>query len=320
MAKLESLKDDNELASLLEVNEGGRSSFGITDLPADLLKACLSFVGPGHYPFVALVCRQFQEGYSNFPKTTKLDSAASSASCAQHCLDDDKLTTSNTKEGVLKAITTKATSTADVKVLKWALDDHSHALDDQGFLLAGIYGHVKVLEWGEENGLDWFSPGLSMLAMMYGHVNLLDWIHQRRPIGCTLMDAVKGGHVRVLDWMNEHGLAEKDNSFVWWAAGYSGKLQVMKWLLENDFTRHNECMDGAAAKGHIHILKWAREHGFQWTDLTCSCAAFGGNLDALKWLHEHGCPWDSETITVAQGRGYLDIVEWARQNGCPSPD
>lgn len=64
------------------------ASLCILDLPDVLIKACLSFVGPGHYLHIAGTCQKFQEQYS-FPKETTWESAASSVSCAKLCLNDN---------------------------------------------------------------------------------------------------------------------------------------------------------------------------------------------------------------------------------------
>jgi len=52
-----------------QLNRKEAALFCITDLPNVLLKECLYFVGPGHYHFIAGICRRFQEIYS-FPQTT----------------------------------------------------------------------------------------------------------------------------------------------------------------------------------------------------------------------------------------------------------
>jgi hypothetical protein len=65
----------------------GGGSLIITNWPDDLLKACLSFVGPGNYLYVAETCHKLNEQYT-FRKETTWKNAAISVSCAQLCLQD----------------------------------------------------------------------------------------------------------------------------------------------------------------------------------------------------------------------------------------
>jgi len=59
-------------------------------LPRDVFQdSVLSFVGPGHYLFVSLVCKDWRHCYqTRFAKRTSLNAAAESVSRTNMALDD----------------------------------------------------------------------------------------------------------------------------------------------------------------------------------------------------------------------------------------
>ena len=300
------------------------SSCSVTDLPDVLLQACLSFVGPGYYRFVAGTCHMFQENY-NFPQRTTWKNAASSVPCANLCHHDKTTTEASRSRDALKVLTHKAACMGNVKVLQWALDDHSFAVIERGFIGASECGHVNVLEWAQKKRMNWFSRELCEIAAINGQVGVLDWIHRHHPVECSLNVAAEGGHVPILQWMKENGLIDLDTigdefDYMWWEAASISHMHLLEWLLDNGLRGSTFAACGAAFGGQIDVLLWAREHGMAWDTDTCASAARGGRLDTLRWLHENGCPWDENNIRDAEISGHWDIAQWARDNGCPEPE
>ena len=69
----------------------GPAAATISSLPDAVLQHCFSFVGPGHYRYVAGVTRWFQTVYSvKHESKTTWDSAAASVSRAELCLEDER--------------------------------------------------------------------------------------------------------------------------------------------------------------------------------------------------------------------------------------
>ena len=69
----------------------GRAAVTIASLPDVVLQHSFSFVGPGHYRYVAGVSRWFQTVYSvKHDSKTFWDSAAASVSRAELCLEDER--------------------------------------------------------------------------------------------------------------------------------------------------------------------------------------------------------------------------------------
>ena len=72
-----------------------------------------------------------------------------------------------------------------------------------------------------------------------------------------------------------------------------GDLSGMQLLYQRG-DRDDELSDGlctlAAEWGRLEILKWLRENNFPWDEETCRRAASGGHLEMLQWARENGCP------------------------------
>jgi hypothetical protein len=108
-------------------SEEDRDTLGM--LPDDVIKTCLSFVGPGHYRLVAGTCKRFGKHYS-FPKETKWRNAAASVSCAEFCLEDNEKKTVEalSRKLFLWILQVGAARTGRLCVLKWALEEHVFTL------------------------------------------------------------------------------------------------------------------------------------------------------------------------------------------------
>ena len=127
--------------------------------------------------------------------------------------------------------------------------------------------------------------------------------------------AAKKGRIHILRYA-------KENDFSWnketcSSAAYNGHLDILIWLRKNGCPWESCTCSSAALNGHLDILKWARRNGCPWYKCTCSSAAFNGHLDVLKWARENGCPWDSNTCWSASMNGHLDVLKWAKENRCP---
>ena len=65
----------------------------IYNLPLDILGLCHSFLGVGHFAFIAPVCKIFKQAYLSNPghdKVTSGESITSSISCARKYLENER--------------------------------------------------------------------------------------------------------------------------------------------------------------------------------------------------------------------------------------
>ena len=286
-------------------------------LPEEVLRNIFgTFLGPGHYRYVAGTCRVFWHAYkSAMPEQhnhkTFYRSAAASVPCAALCLRESHS---------IRQIALEAARGGQIDVIVWA-KNRGCECDYRLFYEAARSGQLEVFEWADTNGLEWVLSGAAAGAASAGHVRLLEWMRehnvQRWPFEHCAFNAAEGGHVSVLEWLKKHGITIHVKA-CWYRAAENGRVNVLDWLLDHRESLYHFVMDLAAKAGQICVLKWAQQHEVGWSDRTCALAAFGGHLKALKWLRENGCPWDGNVIYWAQENGHSDVVEWARNNGCPS--
>ncbi len=118
-------------------------------------------------------------------------------------------------------------------------------------------------------------------AINFGDLSGMQLLHQRGDLDDELSD---GLCTLVAEW---------------------GRLEILKWLRENNFPWDEETCRRAASGGHLEMLQWARANGCPWHEGTCMYAAKGGHLEVLQWLRANGCPWDEETCEVAERLGYV---------------
>ena len=72
----------------------------------------------------------------------------------------------------------------------------------------------------------------------------------------------------------------------------------------------------AAYTGNLEMLKWLRDNECPWSASTCTFAAQNGNLEVLQWARGQNCPWDEHTYKSAIKNGHTNVAEWAHVNGC----
>lgn len=113
---------------------------------------------------------------------------------------------------------------------------------------------------------------------------------------------------------------EKNIKITSTAASY-GKLDALKYLIEENFCFDEETTYGAALFGHLDVIKFLHEkENFLIDENTCAKAAEGGHLEIVKYLHENGCYWNEDTTNMAAQNGFINVLEYAYDNGCPIDD
>jgi hypothetical protein len=235
-----------------------------------------------------------------------------------------------------------------LNVLKWAIKKKYQVND---FVSKEASNNKEILIWLIDNGYKISTLALNNIAKK-GDLDLLKYAHGKNTEINSLVawGAAEFGHLHILKWMiYDINVDFKENEEYWtcsWAA-HGGKLDVLKWLRDNNF-RWNEMTTSQAAVGnHFEVLKyvidngcpfdeltfanaakhkgkssietlsWLRRIGCPWDEYTCSTAASSGNLEALQWLRENGCPWSERTCDLAALYGQLEVLKWAREHGCP---
>jgi len=93
-------------------------------------------------------------------------------------------------------------------------------------------------------------------------------------------------------------------------AAINGKLNIIKWLFENNFNSH----------GHeLNQIDLSTYNDIKCTYRVFNYAAQDGNLDVMKWLLENNFGHDIYTFSYADENGNLDNIEWLLENNFEQP-
>jgi hypothetical protein len=239
-----------------------------------------SFVGAGHWWFVAQVSRAWKLSYQNvedrrmqgqfnnyewFTCTANMtlkQAAFSSAACCSLATD------SNANSGL-------------------CLDDSDWRLHR----IAGQFSDLDTLHLALERGL----PANDLVirgAAESASLGKVQWLHEirRSSLPWSMVEwATRGGNLELLTWLTEHGCK---------------------------FNKH-DCAAAAAAAGHEHVLCYLREQGCEWDEETVAAAAECGHLSSVKWLLSVGCLFDAPSLCESAARsGSIEMMVYARQQGC----
>jgi len=193
------------------------STYTILYLSNDILGLCLTFLGTGHFAFIALVCTRFKSAYLDNVGDKKITSGASytsSISCAQKYLEETRNATSKRRIARFWYNTARF---GCVEVMAWA--------HRQGY--SRVWTKVKKLP-GRSFGMITCSK-----AAKYGQLDALQWLRQNH---CqwdrtTCEAAASNGHLSVLQWARENGCEWDSRTCA--AAARNGHLSVLQWAREN---------------------------------------------------------------------------------------
>ena len=195
----------------------------------DLLRLVVSFVGPKHYRFIAMISQKFHAAYTQeFPDDTETELNASTKEYAKICWEDleypsvyqqYKLSLSAACFGSLSAMQYLHSVDCD-----W---------DENICAFAALIGHLHILQYARKNGCPW-DEKICAVAAKYGRLDILRYAHKN---GCP--------------W-DERTCAR---------AALNGHLNVLQYAHVNGCPWNKETCTNAAENDHLHILQYARDNG-----------------------------------------------------------
>ncbi|GFH52671.1 hypothetical protein CTEN210_09147 [Chaetoceros tenuissimus] len=348
----------NGIKHVLEENMGVAASGNIKniqDLPNDVFRHCLEFVGKGNFAFVAPVSKQFYWNYINLgvemknnvidvdvilqqgrnKKTTVKDAVTGSLRLATECF------LKAPKEFQVEACRQAAVN-GRLDILKCAVSfgiDMKQSVfpyrdaDGSGFydLLVQLAetvanGHLDVIEFLYDHGIDFDDEDIITEIKDRGKASSLHWMMEEGMISPCWEDQVftylvQDGEIDILK--KSYGDSSNYvNEFTFVQCAKGGSIEVMKWLLqENDCEWSSYLFYNAAQSGSIPIMELCLQHGCPNDEYICAGTIKNKNkeaaLDALKWFRAHDWAWSSRVCENAAEYGNLKALKWARENGCP---
>eukprot|EP00953_Heterococcus_sp_UTEX-ZZ885_P035170 18165-Heterococcus_DN1.PRE.1 len=250
-------------------------------LDRGILQYVLTFIGPGHYLFVALVSTWWKELYATQERQqlSVID---------EEC---DYIVEIDAAEVTLfRNCERSAGNHADVATLAMA---HMLGMQLTPTIMRGAAKRNKLTEvqYLCAQGCPWPSELLS--------------------------DAVDRGQYELLRWCYEHGCPWPHIVAALIQAAASGNVELMAWVLQQpgtEFSRRVMC--AAAEKGHTAMCKYLYAKQCPWAICSTCAAARCGNADLLRWLIDYGCPWDAEQLCMAAAAsGSVEVLVYLQQLG-----
>lgn len=181
---------------------------------------------------------------------------------------------------------------------------------------AVYFGHLDCLRYLIEN---WclMTPSIADEAASYGHVDCFRYLHEKgiRGYTDTAVSAATSNR-ECLEYAHKSGY-RMDNPAIAQAAATYGKLECLKYAVENGCPVDARAFEYAAREGHLECIRYLFETGAPRSGLETIFAAKGGHMDCIRYFHEHGFPWDSRAAYQAASRGHMGCLKYLFDNGCP---
>lgn len=217
-------------------------------------------------------------------------------------------------------------------------------------LAAAQYGQVAALDWLSTHNVNFSAKnelgfGAAETAVRFGKINVLDWLLSHNFYeGSDLNAQIEITHDRVeqvgAQYEQEEGLIGFDSGVnarsvrnLWgyhlaMAAVMYGKIDVLDWLLTNNFKLDSRAVPVWAAKHRqLQVLKWLQDKnmpidGFDDYYRPIHCAAENGDIEMLNWLYKNGLRIDALTeregcqpAGIAAFANRVEVLEWLKQKG-----
>ena len=309
----------------------------IQDLPNDVFRYCLEFVGKGSFAFVAPVSKHFYWNYINLGVEMK-----------NNVIDVDVIL----QQGCNKLTTTTSITTASG--LRLATECFLHAptsFQEEVCRQAAINGRLDVLKCAASIASDQLNsvfPDPDPYFNYNNHEQMQD----------VILETVANGHLDVVEFLYDHGV-DLDNltnplenefffkemrdkckatSLHWmvskgiisdWAKGYIAKDLVRDGeigILKESYTEYinQDSLYACAEAGNFEIMNWLLQELDIDVELTFnlfSKAAKSGNIPIMELCLRNGCPTDESICSSAMqnknGEAALTALKWLHEHDIP---
>jgi hypothetical protein len=308
----------------------------IHPLTYGILQLVLDFVGPGHFLYISLVSKAWNEAY----KAVQSVAIPRVCNCTYEKPDPITCTPSMT---ATSAVFASAARVLFAAAANFQLDTY---WSRPWISVAANTADVATLSAAHEHGMYWSDLVLRALAKS-GRLTELMWVHieqQRSLPGDIINDAAEGGSEEMLAWLISRGCPLTLETSK--RAAAAGKLPAVKFLRQQGCCGGRDAFRAAVENGHLAVLHWLYQRGVRWglvLDIT-STAAGNNDLPMLQWFKEQGIgfgavamasaarkghlavcqylhaqdgDWDYSACEAAAEANNLELLQWLHDNGCP---
>ena len=150
-----------------------------------------------------------------------------------------------------------------------------------------------------------------------------------------------GNQVEVMEWVVTNGTFDKDSAHFLSQDNMlrilveEGHLPMLKWWFEKYgaseiILSKRQFTKAAASHGRLEVLKWLVENGFKYSPDCLAAAAHYGELECIEYLREIGCPWSNAVFEwfvsrfqhigngiAAKVEKFVQVLRYLMETGCP---
>lgn len=318
----------------------------IEQLPEELFKEVLAFVGPCTYLTIALVSQRIrrvclQSTTSDgqdvvFSTKTSIKLMATKPTLVKFCIDDHEHCSDEEKRVLAQKLACRAGIIGQMNTLHYLYDTLGFVpLTYSALRKSVLAGHFNVVQFAYTSGLEQYKDTSLLFftachAAAHGRVDVLQWINDKEKLtSYTYIDFNYANSLPRPCYMDAPGgcltdeISATGERCLWLSASLSKRVEVFEWLSSNGFspTPPLEIMYEFISSGRMDLMEWIQVRTRNVSDeRLCACAAYYGNINILKWLRNVGCAWNAFTVIKSYQRGNRDCFQWAVENGCPYPN
>jgi hypothetical protein len=227
-----------------------------------VLQNVLSYVGPGHYVFVAAVSKWWKEMYA---------ALGSQQLTVLSEYSRERVITCNPETTLCSSVF------ASPSRVKLAHESELDCTSEVYQCAAGRYADTAVLATVHKLGVKYTSTMIVVAARCNKLVEV-QYLHEHGcPWPCSdaqlLEGAASSGYFELVRWCYEHGCAWQYTASAASHAAQSGNIELVAWVLQQSGT-HMNVMKAAASKGHLSLCQYLRR-----LRLTCDTGS------CFSWPH-----------------------------------
>ncbi|GFH56467.1 hypothetical protein CTEN210_12943 [Chaetoceros tenuissimus] len=280
-------KDMRSSSPISIVNDDNKH---IQDLPNDVFRHCLEFVGKGNFAFIAPVSKHFYWNYINLGVEMK-----------NNVIDVDVIL----QQGRNKRTTVKDVATGSIRLATECFLNASSEFQEEVCRQAAVNGRLDILKCAVAFGID-MKNSVFPCHTADGRLQLVE--------------TIVNGHLEVIEFLHDQGVY-LDNDDIIWKIRTRDKSSSLHWMASKGIIsdREDEVFNYLVEDGEIEILKESYKDFAQYMDEdTFDGCAESGNIEVMNWLlQENDCEWNSSLFSTAARSGSIPMMELCLQNGCP---
>lgn len=107
-----------------------------------------------------------------------------------------------------------------------------------------------------------------------------------------------------------------------------GHFEIIQYLRKQNpkyYCLNEEVFETAVRSNKLDIVKWMKDQNCPWNSEVFNSAIRIQNFEIIKWLKKEGCPWNNSTFMIScihheiiTANVGIKIVKWLHQQGCPN--